>query len=276
MSKNITTEYGNKLIDELLSVNFYDLTDTKDDRLTASEFNDPLKIMVLKRKLKKDIALLPANPDENLESLFGSAIHEILDRQDKDKPQIETEQRLHTWIDDVMVSGKFDRVDLENNILLDYKSTGLWVHLFDLNGEKHIEQLSIYRYLYYVNHKHLLDKALVIRFIRDYKGMLKMTGSYCKKHNLTPPDRGVVAVPVELMSIKKTLGYMQDKIKDFKRLMSMSVMEVQDNIQCDDEDMWRKVTGVRVIKETRQRCEKYCKVAPFCKQYQDWLKSNEN
>ncbi len=274
--KQFITEYGDALIDKILSVNFYDLKETKDDVLTASEFTDPLKLMVLKRKFKKEIAELPPNNSENLASLHGSAVHEILERLDDDDPNILTEERLEINMKGIEVSGKFDRVDLNEKILQDYKSTNLWSHLFDLEGEKHKVQLSIYRYLFALNKDIVLRPlALVIRMIRDFSGTMKTTGAYCKKNEVTPPHRDMISIPVELMSLEETRVYVSSAVDEYKYAMSKTIDEVQE-IQCTDEEMWRKVTGVRVIKETRQRCEKYCKVAPFCKQYQDWLKSNEN
>jgi len=252
-----------KLIEKILSTDFYDRKETQDDVLSVTELEKSIKELVLSRKFKEEIKTDPPNLDANLESLMGSGIHAILEEMDKDNPDAITEMRLTTEVEGITVSGKFDRIDKPIWQMQDYKSTQMWTHLFDLRGEKHIPQLSTYRYLWtIVGNRELSDVGLVVRFIRDFKLAVKHSGirKYVKNQGIELPERGIVALPIPLWSMQKTGENMRMKVEAY--LEGMAMADIQ-QVTCTDEEVW-------VNKGKWDKCGMYCSAARYCDQFKKY------
>lgn len=221
---------------------------------------------------------------DNIWSLLGKAVHEILRRADTTAI---TEKRLFVEIDGYIISGAFDRMVLIDGLLQDYKVTSSWSVAKDLKEGDWAEQLNTYAYIL---RRHGVDiKALqVVAILRDW---LKREAA----KNPDYPQKQVETVDLPLWddavcedrlrervalhkAAKETLPLCSDKER-WTRPAKIAVMKTGNKRAVklfDDEESavaWiaeQKDSGKLYTDKrpaTHVRCESYCAVAPFCTQY---------
>jgi hypothetical protein len=216
-------------------------------------------------------------------ALMGKAMHKIL--EDGADPDAEHEVRYYATHDDYVISGQFDRYDLESGTLQDYKFSSVWEYIYGLKHER-IAQLNVLAWLLRENGMTVNEIEVVFLF-RDWsKSKAKFDQSY--------PQHQMERIKVDMWS--------EDQVHNFlsKRLEAHFVTIPVP--QCSDEDRWAKPTKYAVMKKGRKsavrvldsavdatqyietmkdqspysievrpgentRCEYYCAAAPFCPQF---------
>jgi len=230
-----------------LKTNFYDLK-FKPDTLSATTLLKPVQEILLTQRHYDEIEI-PAS--ERLWSVWGSAIHEILDKA-YNGHDVEKEERLSTTIGNWVISGKFDLI--VDGILHDYKSTSAWTIVYGSRTEEWIKQLSIYRYLYLQQKNKLLSpEAKIITMLRDWASRDVGKKGY--------PATNILEIPIKLLGIDEIKQFIKNKLKLIDKFINVPDSELP---ACSDADRWWNEKQKVYIK-----CErKYCVCHGFCSQYQ--------
>lgn len=260
--------------------------------MSATELLSPPRMVQLRIKHADEIEMDAA---DMVWSLVGTAMHGVLEHGKGDDHIVE--QRLHTEIDGWTVSGAVDLQTIkEDSITIsDYKTTGVWAVM---NEKKEWEQqLNIYAWLIERVKKSPIDAIEIVAFIRDWK----RRDSEVKKDY---PDAPVKVIPIELWPYENRESFVRERIHLHAEAMFQS-QTGGDLPLCTESECWEKPTvyavkkignvrankvfykradakayleevgdkyEVEVREGERTRCDSYCNVAPFCSQYQEYLK----
>lgn len=217
------------------------------------------------------------------------------------------EKRLHAEVDGWTISGKPDRVELDNKKIIDFKMTSAWIWDKTDEHDKYKYQLSIYRWLLH-QYDIEIDTAEIIFIFRDWSKMTMLRSpSY--------PRRRVETLEIELMSLEETEAYIKNRIYLHKEAEKGHVP------MCTDKEVWARGASYKCYKKkgkvvnkramnggthdtyesalafkakvkdklmpnedveikynppVRGRCESYCAVSQFCTQYKDFLDNLNN
>jgi len=251
--------------------------------------------------------------DSNLNSFVGTAVHNYIEKMlyrvrlaDNTDFKYVTEKRFFDKVHDRYISGQFDVYDPETRILWDCKTTTVWGMMFDRESKKKKweEQLNIYAYLMSCSSKfrkkYPVDAIKVFTFYTDWKAS-------DAKYNMDYPQKRYEEVDLELWPLDKTKKFLEDRVMRQVKAEDLKDTELP---LCSDEDCWTKNTvfavyvkdkygnlGKRAKKlcdskeaaidymqgddkmtiierpAERTRCKRFCEVAPFCNQYQEYLMS---
>ena len=226
-------------------------------------------------------------------SLFGSAIHNILEHG-KDHNHV-VEQRIHAEIDGWNVSGAVDLQIVNNNgiTIKDWKTTSVWAVMNEKIEWEY--QLNIYAWLVEKTKNVPVTDLGIVAILRDWKEREVGTKeSY--------PEAPIKELPITLWTMEEREEFIKARISahsecDFALETNGSLPD------CTKEEMWEK-PAVWAVKKTgnkrahslydtpekamsavaelgdaydiehrpgeRTRCESYCAVNQWCKQYQDY------
>lgn len=231
--------------------------------------------------LKKYGASVVEDVSERIWSLLGQAVHTILERANKSDI---VEERLYSDVDGWSLSGQFDRMDLRNETLDDYKCTSVYkVMMSDMKEWE--RQLNVLRWLA-IRNGYKVERLRIIAILRDWrKSDAKRKQDY--------PQKPVATIDIPVWPLDETYQYIRDRIS-----LHQAAEAGGTHIVCTDEERWyagttyalMKPGGKRAIKiferkedaesaltdstfiEERRggyrRCEEYCEVSEFCEQYQ--------
>lgn len=218
---------------------------------------------------------------DGLYMLEGRALHHILDLA-RDKIRLQ-EHRLTVDYNGWTISGKFDVLYTDTNILKDYKVSSVWGHI--LGGkEDHDEQLNFYAYLATRSHIQV-DELRVVMWFRDWMG------SQVERYKQYPPLK-VLEHTIPLWALDSQAHAFQDKVKLHQLARSGTYPP------CTPEERWARPDSYAVMKAGAKkayrvfeepalaeamansmsgyevqfrpgenvRCARYCTVLQFCKQ----------
>jgi hypothetical protein len=226
-------------------------------------------------------------------SLFGSAIHNILEHG-KDHNHV-VEQRIHAEIDGWNVSGAVDLQIVNNNgiTIKDWKTTSVWAVMNEKIEWEY--QLNIYAWLVEKTKNVPVTDLGIVAILRDWKE--REVGT---KEGY--PEAPIKELPITLWTMEEREEFIKARISahsecDFALETNGSLPD------CTKEEMWEK-PAVWAVKKTgnkrahslydtpekamsavaelgdaydiehrpgeRTRCESYCAVNQWCKQYQDY------
>lgn len=253
---------------------------------SVTELLNSPQIVQLKRKHWDE---LEEDASDMVWSIFGSAIHGILEHG-KDENHI-VEERIHLTIENTQVSGAIDLQEIEEDgiVLSDYKTTSAWV-VQNMKQDWH-DQLNTYAYLIEQVKKVPVKKLQIVAIVRDWSRRDAEKDGY--------PKAPIVVIDIPLWPLEQREQFLKDRIH--KHISAVFDMEIGDELQpCTSDDMWEKETSYAVKKEggvraksvhktreeaeaaltkgyfieerpgERTRCQSFCQVAPFCKQYQSY------
>lgn len=214
---------------------------------------------------------------ERIWALMGQAVHTVLERANTSAL---VEKRLFAEISNWKLSGQFDRIHLENEVMQDWKVCSV----FKANGDDGwTRQLNVLRWLAEQNGIKVA-KLQVVAIFRDWK----MSES---RRNRDYPQQPIRTIDVPLWDVKDCYSYIQERISLHQRA------EAGEPIECSEEDRWysgtsfaliktggKRATKVSLVRDdlgdppkgyeiierkgANRRCENYCEVAPFCSQFQ--------
>jgi hypothetical protein len=257
--------------------------------------NSP-KIVALSAKFHDE---LEEDVSDMVWSLFGSAVHKVLEHGRDDNHLIE--ERIHAEVDGWRLSGAVDLqvVNPEGTVSIrDYKTTSAWAAM---NEKSEWEfQLNIYAYLVEkVKGKTVADLGIVA-IIRDWNRRDAATREGY-------PEAPIKELPIKLWSMEERERFVQERIA-LHSAFDFAMEAGEDLPDCTPEQMWerptvyavRKVGNVRAKSlheseeeakaaaeklgkgyevETRPgervRCASFCPVSQYCQQWRDYQQSKE-
>ena len=266
--------------------------------ISATEIINSPRIVQLKKKYWDEIE---QDASEMVWSLFGSAVHNILEHG-KDDHHI-VEERIHLEFDGWHISGAIDLQEVESNgtiTVSDYKVTGAWA-VMNEKDDWH-RHLNIYAWMVEKVKKVPVGKLQIIAIIRDWSARDAAT-----KENY--PQSPVATIDIPLWTFEEREAFIAKRI--YEHGAALFEMETDGDLpDCTPEDMWEKKTSyalkkdgnvraksvhetheeataameaalasakksekfsVEVRQGERTRCKSYCQVSQFCKQYQAYL-----
>lgn len=213
-------------------------------------------------KPPQSTALIRGHEDEleedavdRLWSLFGSAVHHIIERSGGGEHAV-TELRLFDKIDDLTISGKFDHYDSDVLDLNDFKCTSVWTRVFGSSDGDWEAQLNMLAYLCAKNSMPV-STAAIIAIYRDHNQRdldKDARGNY--------PKAPVERIDFPLWSTKKVLAYIRKRLRLHEDARH-AVESGQEPAECSPGERWWDER-----KRRSNRCEKYCKAFPWCHQAQ--------
>ena len=259
--------------------------------ISVTEILSPPQLVLLRRQHQEDIEQDAA---DMVWSLFGSAVHNIL-QHGKDDHHI-VEERLFTTFEGWSISGAIDlQTMVDGKVLIaDYKVTSAWT--VQQEKQEWIDQLNLYAWLVETVKGEKVAGLQIIGIVRDWsrrEATLKETY----------PQSPIVTLEIPLWDYKDREEFVRRRLTLHNEANFAAVSGEMP--QCTSEEMWEKPTtyaimkagGVRAKKvcntlseaetlvvtkypdhhiETREggrtRCESFCQAAPFCNQYQKYLK----
>lgn len=248
----------------------------------AALFDDPDNIMF------RDVS-------ENLWTLFGTAVHSIL--EDSKHPDFITEERLYCSVSGIKLSGAIDVQHVQSDgtrVLQDYKTRKAYGVMNNDSDEK---QLNIYAY---IAHKNGIKVSglQIINFIKDWS-----KHEAARKPDYPPQDIFIQNIP--LWPIEQTEAFVMERIAAHEEARAGNLPD------CTDEERWLRDDKFAVMKEKRVRavrvfdsqeeaetfiaaqkdadkhtidhrrgqplrCEQFCDVSDYCDQFATFKQENSN
>jgi hypothetical protein len=259
--------------------------------ISVTEILSPPQLVLLRRQHQEDIEQDAA---DMVWSLFGSAVHNILEHG-KDDHHI-VEERLFTTFEGWSISGAIDLQEMIDGkvLIADYKVTSAWT--VQQEKQEWIDQLNLYAWLVERVKGEKVAGLQIIGIVRDWsRREAALKDTY--------PQAPIVTLDIPLWSFEDREMFVKQRLTLHNEANFAAVSGMMP--ECTPEEMWEKPTtyaimkagGVRAKKvcntlseaenfvvtkypdhhiETREggrtRCESFCQAAPFCKQYQTYLK----
>ena len=259
--------------------------------ISVTEILSPPQLVLLRRQHQEDIEQDAA---DMVWSLFGSAVHNILEHG-KDDHHI-VEERLFTTFEGWSISGAIDLQEMVDGkvLIADYKVTSAWT--VQQEKQEWIDQLNLYAWLVERVKGEKVAGLQIIGIVRDWsRREASLKDTY--------PQAPIVTLDIPLWSQEDREAFVKQRLTLHNEANFAAVSGFMP--ECTPEEMWEKPTtyaimkagGVRAKKvcntlseaenfvvtkypdhhiETREggrtRCESFCQAAPFCKQYQTYLK----
>lgn len=215
-------------------------------------------------------------------SLMGQITHGILERNDSDGL---TEERLfierHGW----RLSGQFDRVLVEDNLLQDYKMTSTYT-IRDGAKPEWEAQANLYA-LMLREHGYPIERAQIVVILRDYQKSKA-------QHDPGYPQAPVVVMDVPLWPMEQVEAYIMARLTAHANAQHVLPL-------CSAEERWERPAKYALVKEGNKRatslhdtmesaqvalasagkgayridtrpaeqirCRDYCAAAPVCQQW---------
>ena len=260
----------------------------------------PPKIVQLRKRYGD---LIPYGlPSDQLSSFIGTAIHNHFEKclwkfkaSEGDNSKYIIEKRLWDKFLDRKISGKFDVY--HDGVLYDFKNTSSWKWIF---GDYHDWESQLNLYAYFIHLENLPVTALrILAIILDWdKNKVRERGY---------PKEKIMQLDLSLWSVEKQYEFLIERLK---ALVSCEQLPAHSLPDCTAKDMWEKETAYaiyhvsserakrvlpdedacarwisadiakkktklidyKIVKRPGQRlrCEEYCDVQGWCKQYKEY------
>lgn len=279
------------------------------DYSVTTLLNTPRAVQLIKRH--KD-SLPGRELESKLATFLGTSIHQGIEKllEQDDNYLIEHKMVFHDKPEDAddsqtrIISGTADCYDKKRKALLDHKTTTTFIHGMEMKPEW-VQQLNLYAY--FLSREGIPVDLLAINTI--YKDWRKGASKY-KTEDEYP------ALPVMEHTFKPWSLETQKEVYNKLLKAHIEAESLADELlpECPSDYCWEKEPTYAVYipgatKATklcssmqdakdyikwktsgksgakyqieyrpgeRTRCAKYCEAAPFCNQYQNWLKQQDN
>lgn len=265
--------------------------------LSVTELINSPRVVSLKHTHWEEIE---QDASEMVWSLFGSAVHQVLEHGRADNHVIE--QRLTTEFEGWTISGAIDLQEVyEDGVVInDYKVTSAWSVMNE--KEDWVNQLNLYAWLIQ-RVKHMYVKKLqIVAIVRDWSARdAKTREGY--------PQAPVAVLEMQLWPWEQQEAFVRKRLKMHNEAYWAMAAE-QELPNCSSADMWERPSMWAVKKEgatraksvhatkeeaqnvldqmtdkkgysiehrpgERVRCMNYCPVSAFCTQHQSFLKEQQ-
>jgi hypothetical protein len=263
--------------------------------ISVTEILSPPQIVQLRRQYSDQIEVDAA---DQVWSLFGSAVHNILQHGKDDNHVVE--ERLFTQFNNWSISGQIDLQEYQSDgsvVISDYKVTSAWA--VQQEKTEWIDQLNIYAWLVERVKSVPVTGLKIVGIVRDWSRREAANKE-------TYPQAPVVVIDIPLWEGLARENYIRDRLNMHNEANFSAVSGEMP--ACTPEEMWEKPTTYAVMKpggvrakrvfntpeeashyiitklpdhkiEVREggrtRCESFCQVAPFCEQYKTYLMEND-
>jgi len=258
--------------------------------LSVTELLQPPQLVQLRKRHWEE---LEEDVTDKIWAIFGTAIHAVLELGADDNHVIE--ERIHATLNGWDISGAVDLQRLEDGgvVISDYKTVGVWAVMNEkLEWE---QQLNMYAWLIESVKKVPVKRLEIIAIIRDWNRRdAKQKESY--------PQSPVKMLDIPLWPYETRELFIKQRIHHHSNA-SLATEIGEDYALCTPEEMWEKPTTYAVKKVgnkratvvcqseaeaedkkaelghgyeiqiragERTRCEDFCQVRDFCKQYQQY------
>ena len=258
--------------------------------LSATQLLNSPKIVALTNKFNEE---LEQDASEMIWSIFGSAVHNILEHGKDDNHLVE--ERLHIQHDGWHISGAIDLqiINSEGIDVRDYKTTSVWAVMNEkIDWEL---QLNVYAWLVEKVKNVPVTSLGIVAILRDWKAREK-------QQKESYPEAPIKEVPIRLWTMEEREAYVSNRISAHSSCEFE--LETGGNLpDCTPDEMWEK-PAVWAVRKTgnvrakslhdseesallaleelgkgyeiefrageRTRCESYCLVNTYCQQYRDY------
>jgi len=265
----------------------------KEGRFTVTELIKPPQMRVLEDRYKSDITV---DVSDGLWRLLGQSVHYVLEQGELEEHI--TEKRLGIDVNGVRVTGKVDLYSGTERKVIDYKVTSVWSFLFG-NKPEWEAQLNLYRLLYETA-GFLVNGLEIHAILRDWHQSKVNGNDY--------PQIPFKKVTVPMWDKKTAWNYLTKRVKlhlsseqivdeelpectsqeKWERAGKVAVMKKGQKravrlldtkheaenylaeIAVEIKGKSNKGNGYYIQRRPSEaiRCESYCRVKAFCKQYQ--------
>tara|TARA_R100000963_G_C4641309_1_gene104949 strand:+ start:827 stop:1714 length:888 start_codon:yes stop_codon:yes gene_type:complete len=265
-----------------------------DSVISVTGLLQPPQIRLLNKKHYEDITI---DVSDEIWKLLGQSVHTILERANEDNEDTITEQRMYAGIKGWRISGQTDSISVSEGILKDYKVTSAWSVVSALTDGKPEweQQLNCYAWLNRMNSGQEIKALQVIAIARDWSKFQhqRSSGNY--------PISPVAVVNIPMWDKDKQESFIEERVALHQQAEADHV--INDILpKCSDIETWKKEDTYRIIKKGRKsavrvlhsqeeadeylekqkdtkglsieiakgvstRCESYCSVSEFCKQF---------
>jgi len=262
-----------------------------DNDYSATTLLRPPQMVQLERRHWEE---LEEDAIDKVWSVFGSAVHNLLEHHADDEASIE--ERMYVNILGKRIGGQLDHYS--DGVITDYKVTSTYTLSNASRMKEWEEQQNIYAYL--MKESGLpVEKIQVCVLFRDWSKGKSLSGG--KDYPKTP----LMVIGLPLWSNAKQYGFLSGRVMIHKLSESLNDSALP---PCSSEDMWEEPTKYAVTKKGnkratklftdkeeaekdaerrgedfsvnvraggRARCEEYCGVKDFCHQYKIWNKNEK-
>ena len=257
-----------------------------DSDISVTQLIGPPRITELERRHAED---LEEDASDRIFSLFGQAIHTILERANKVGL---AEQRLYANVGGWKVSGQFDRMAFHEDesgrhMMQDYKTAKVNEVMYGVKPEREL-QLNCLAELARL-HGHQIDGLEAIFILRDWSKVRAANGGGY-------PPLGVARIPVPLWDSERAQRYLAERVALHRAVREGAIPppECSPEERWQDPDKWavmqpgkkralklcdweaeavayannvNKPTYIERRPSVSVRCQFYCSVAPVCDQW---------
>lgn len=243
---------------------------------------------------------LQVDVSEQIDMLFGTAIHHVLERAEvkffsarqlmdaanvldelnfneaaeklrniarKKFPEAFNTKNLieHTMsleVNGLVISGTIDKFDFEAGRLQDYKSASVWAYIYEESKKKWYAQQNIYAAMLR-EHGYTVNEAEIIAIFKDFSNMAKM------RQKDYPPAK-VMSIPIKLLDHKDVMKYIKSRVDKHKRVRD------GENVLCDPKERWATADSYAVysFSKTKGRSKKAIKILPDLQIAEKWIEDN--
>ena len=261
--------------------------------ISVTEILSPPQLVLLRRRHADDIEVDAA---DQVWSLFGSAVHNILQHGKDDNHVVE--ERLFTTFEGWRISGQVDLQEYQADgsvIISDYKVTSAWT--VQQEKTEWVDQLNMYAWLVERVKGHPVTALQIIGIVRDWS---RREAANKEAY----PQAPIVTLDIPIWDYQAREEFVRTRLSQHNEANFSAVSGEMP--ACTPEEMWEKPTTYAVMKEGgkrarkvfevkqeaeafmadqkgthfietreggRTRCDSFCQVAPFCQQYQSYKES---
>lgn len=261
--------------------------------ISVTEILSPPQLVLLRRRHADDIEVDAA---DQVWSLFGSAVHNILQHGKDDNHVVE--ERLFTTFEGWRISGQVDLQEYQADgsvIISDYKVTSAWT--VQQEKTEWVDQLNMYAWLVERVKGHPVTELQIIGIVRDWS---RREAANKEAY----PQAPIVTLDIPIWDFQTREEFVRTRLSQHNEANFSAVSGEMP--ACTPEEMWEKPTTYAVMKEGgkrakkvflvkqeaeafmadqkgthfietreggRTRCDSFCQVAPFCQQYQSYKES---
>lgn len=269
----------------------------EDAKYSITQLVKPPRALQLERR-HKDAIVPEASDFWNV--FIGSSVHGGIHEGLKSNDDYIMEQRLFVDVNGVKISGSPDLYQKSTAIIYDHKTMTTAAFGLEVKPE-YEQQLNGYAYLLRKNGYKVNGLKLNVIYLDWRKAAIKFADP--AKYPLVPCR----TIDVPMWSEQEAEQFVLDRLalheqnetfsdEDLLHCTSKEVWEragkiaiypkggaaramrlLDTDAEVTDYLAWKKLnrSAVQIVKRpaSRQRCEQYCSAAPFCNQYQEWLKT---
>lgn len=172
-------------------------------------------------------------------SLFGTAVHSLLERE---SPDTFVEERFEKQIGTYKVTGRLDCYDMKNKIIFDYKTATVWKYKFQDFDDWKFQGL-VYAWLLKQQGLEVKECRFVAMFKDFSKTKAKIESDYPNSpvyiYRFDVTEQGLEEIEEKIVA-KVTELQMSEKLSDDELPL------------CSDEERWAKPTTYAVMKKGRK------------------------